>query len=72
MRTQLTTSMLTVLATNINKKIADGRFFEISKRFIPKQLPVTEQPDELATMSIGIYGENEDFFTLKGLIEANK
>jgi len=70
MRTQLTTSMLTVLATNINKKIADGRFFEISKRFVPKQLPVTEQPDELATMSIGIYGEDEDFFTLKGLIEA--
>ncbi len=70
MRTQLTTSMLTVLATNINKKIEDGRFFEISKRFIPKSLPVTEQPDELATMSIGIYGEDEDFFTLKGLIEA--
>ena len=70
MRTQLTTSMLTVLATNINKKIEDGRFFEISKRFIAKSLPLTEQPDELATMSIGIYGENEDFFTLKGLIEA--
>ncbi len=70
MRTQLTTSMLTVLATNINKKISDGRFFEISKRFIPKSLPVTEQPDELATMSVGVYGEGEDFFTLKGLIEA--
>ena len=70
MRTQLTTSMLTVLATNINKKITDGRFFEISKRFVPKALPVTEQPDELATMSIGIYGENEDFFSLKGMIEA--
>ncbi len=70
MRTQLTTSMLTVLATNINKKITDGRFFEISKRFIPKALPITEQPDELATMSIGIYGKDEDFFTLKGMIEA--
>ena len=70
MRTQLTTSMLTVLATNINKKIADGRFFEISKRFVPKSLPVTEQPLELATMSIGIYGKDEDFFSLKGLIEA--
>ena len=70
MRTQLTTSMLTVLSTNINKKITDGRFFEISKRFIPKALPVTEQPFELPTMSIGVYGENEDFFTLKGLIEA--
>jgi len=70
MRTQLTTSMLTVLATNINKKIADGKFFEISKRFVPKALPLTEQPDELATMSIGIYGDGEDFFTLKGMIEA--
>lgn len=70
MRTQLTTSMLTVLATNINKKITDGRFFEISKRFIPKQLPLTEQPEELPTMSIGIYGKDEDFFSLKGIIEA--
>ncbi len=70
MRTQLTTSMLTVLATNINKKITEGRFFEISKRFVPKALPLTEQPLEIPTMSIGIYGENEDFFTLKGMIEA--
>ena len=69
MRTQLTTSMLTVLATNINRKIENGRFFEISKRFIPKSLPLTEQPDELPTLSIGIYGKDEDFFTLKGIIE---
>ena len=70
MRTQLTTSMLTVLATNISRKIIGGRFFEISKRFIAKSLPVTEQPDELATMSVGIYGKDEDFFTLKGIIES--
>jgi phenylalanyl-tRNA synthetase beta chain len=70
MRTQLTTSLLTVLATNINKKIAEGRFFEISKRFIAKSLPLTEQPDEIPTMSIGIYGKDEDFFSLKGIIEA--
>ncbi|MCQ2477821.1 MAG: phenylalanine--tRNA ligase subunit beta [Clostridia bacterium] len=69
LRTQLTTSMLTVLSTNINRKIENGRFYEISKRFIPHSLPVTEQPDELATMSIGIYGKQEDFFTLKGIIE---
>ena len=70
LRTQLTTSILTVLSTNINKKIEDGRFFEISKRFIPKSLPLTEQPLELPTMSIGIYGDEEDFFSLKGIIEA--
>ncbi len=70
MRTQLTTSLLTVLATNINKKIENGRFYEISKRFVAKELPLKEQPLEIPTMSIGIYGENEDFFTLKGIIEA--
>ena len=69
MRTQLATSMLTVLATNINRKIEQGRFYEISKRFIPKSLPLTEQPDELPEMSIGIYGKDEDFYTLKGIIE---
>ncbi len=69
MRTQLVTSMLTVVATNINRKIESGRFFEESKRFIPKALPVTEQPDELPTLCIGIYGKDEDFFTLKGIIE---
>ena len=69
LRTQLTTSMLEVLATNISRKVTEGRFFEISKRFIPKSLPITEQPDELPEMSIGIYGKDEDFFTLKGMIE---
>ena len=69
MRTQLITSMLTVLATNINRKNTDARFFEVSKRFVPKSLPLTEQPMEIPTMSIGVYGEKEDFFTLKGIIE---
>ncbi len=69
LRTQLTTSMLNVLSTNINRKIESARFFEISKRFIPKSLPLTEQPYELPTMSIGVYGDDEDFFTLKGIIE---
>jgi phenylalanyl-tRNA synthetase beta chain len=69
MRTQLVTSMLTVLATNINRKIPSARFFEISKRFVPKALPLTEQPLELKTLSLGLYGEKEDFFTLKGIVE---
>lgn len=69
MRTQLVTSMLGVLATNINRKIDAGRFFEESKRFVPKSLPVTEQPDELPTLCIGVYGKDEDFFTLKGIVE---
>ena len=69
MRTQLITSMLTVLSTNFNRKNTDVRFFEISKRFIPKVLPLTDAPDEIPTMSIGMYGKDEDFFTLKGTVE---
>ena len=69
MRTQLVTSMLTVMSTNISRKITEGRFFEESKRFIPKSLPVCEQPDELPTLCIGLYGKDEDFFTLKGIVE---
>lgn len=69
MRTQLITSMLKVLATNSNRKIPAGRFFEVSKRFIPHSLPLTSQPQELKTLSIGMYGEAEDFYTLKGVIE---
>ena len=69
LRTQLITSMLTVLSTNYNRKNTDIRFFECSKRFIPKALPLTEAPDEIPTMSVGIYGSEEDFFTLKGIVE---
>ena len=70
MRTQLISSMLGVLSTNINHGITDGAFFEISKRFIPKALPLTEQPEEKTTLSLGMFGEGEDFFTLKGVVEA--
>ncbi len=70
MRTQLISSMLSVMSTNINRKISDARFYEVSKRFIPKALPITEQPDELPTLSLGFYGKEEDFFTMKGVIEA--
>lgn len=69
MRTQLVTSMLSVVSTNINRKNSAARLFEISKRFIPKAMPLTEQPNELKTLSIGIYGEGEDFYTIKGIIE---
>ncbi|MBQ7107907.1 MAG: phenylalanine--tRNA ligase subunit beta [Clostridia bacterium] len=69
MRTQLVTSMLTVISTNMNRKNADARFFEISKRFVPKALPLVEQPNELKTLALGIYGDGEDFYTLKGLVE---
>ncbi len=69
MRTQLITSMLSVMSTNYNRKASAVRLFEVSKLFIPKALPLTEQPLELPALSLGLYGQNENFFTLKGLIE---
>lgn len=69
MRTQLVTSMLTVLSTNYNRKNKNVKLFEASKIFVPKNIPVTEQPFEIPQLCIGLYGENEDFFTLKGLVE---
>lgn len=69
LRTQLVSSMLNVMATNYSRKNPQVRLFEIASRFVPKALPVTEQPEELPTLSIGMYGETEDFFTLKGVLE---
>ena len=69
MRTQLVTSMLTVLSTNYNRKIQSARLFEVSKRFVPKALPLTEQPLEIPSLCLGLYGSDEDFFSLKGIIE---
>ncbi len=69
MRTQLYTSMLNVMATNYNRKAPAVRLFEVSKLFVPKSLPLTEQPLELPALSIGLYGDGETFFTMKGLLE---
>ena len=69
MRTQLISSMASVLATNISRKNPAGRFFEVSKLLLPKALPLTEQPEEVPALSLGLYGEGEDFFSLKGIVE---
>ncbi len=70
LRTQLITSMLTVLSTNNNRKNPAARFFEVGKLFVAQSLPLTEQPDEVPALCIGLYGQGEDFFTLKGIVEA--
>ena len=69
MRTQLVTSMLSTLSTNFNRKIPAVRMFELSKIFKAHALPLTEQPDEIPHLCLGIYGDDESFFTLKGIIE---
>ena len=70
MRTTLAPSMLNVIVENLKKGNAEGRLFELSKVYIPESLPLTKQPDERATMCLGVFGGDEDFFTVKGVLEA--
>lgn len=69
MRTTLVPSMLNAISRNQKKGNLEGRLFEIAKIFIPKELPLTDYPDERDTLCVGVFGQNEDFFTLKGIAE---
>jgi len=60
---------LRVLATNYNRRVEEARLFEMSYVYIPKSLPVTELPDEKPVLTIGMYGEDIDFYDLSGIIE---
>lgn len=69
MRTTLAPQMITAMARNQKKGILEGRIYELGNKFIAKELPLTEYPDERPTICIGIFGEDEDFFSLKGLTD---
>lgn len=69
MRTQLTHSMLEVLAYNAAHFNKSAALFETAKTYHPKSLPLTELPDEKETLVIGMYGADADFFALKGVAE---
>lgn len=68
MRTLSLNGMLTSLATNYNRRNKDVRLYEMGNVYLPKQVPLTELPDERMTMTLGMYGEG-DFFTMKGVVE---
>ena len=69
MRTTLASQMLYAISRNQKKGILEGRIFELGNVFIPKELPLTEYPDERKALCVGVFGENESFFSLKGLAE---
>ncbi len=68
MRTIPLNGMLTSLSTNYNRRNKDVRLYELGNIYIPKQVPVTELPEERMQFTLGMYGEG-DFFTLKGVVE---
>ncbi|HAN09882.1 MAG TPA: phenylalanine--tRNA ligase subunit beta [Clostridiales bacterium] len=68
MRTQMLNGILLALSNNYNKRNENAYLFDISKVYIPKDLPLTELPNEITTLAIGMYGE-VDFYNIKGIIE---
>ena len=68
MRTVSLNGMLTSLSTNFNRRNKDVRLYEMGNIYLPKQLPLTELPEERMQMTFGMYGEG-DFFTMKGVVE---
>ena len=70
MRTVMAPCMINVISENVRTEHAAGRFFELANVYLPKSLPLTEQPEERKTLCIGAYGSGEDFFSVKDSIDA--
>ncbi|MCR5268422.1 MAG: phenylalanine--tRNA ligase subunit beta [Lachnospiraceae bacterium] len=68
MRTISLNGMLTSLANNYNRRNKDVKLYELGNVYLPKQVPLTELPDERMQFTLGFYGEG-DFFTMKGVVE---
>ena len=68
MRTTSLNGMLTSLATNYNRRNKNVRLYELGNIYLPKQLPLTELPEERMQFTLGMYGDG-DFYTMKGVVE---
>ena len=67
MRTSLLPNVLEVMARNYNRSIEEVAAFELGRVFIK-----TEEllPREIRNIAMGIYGEENDFYAMKGDVEA--
>ena len=71
MRPTTIPSMLQTLATNANKKNTSAKLFDLSKNYknIKNEVENGEVPLQEEILTIGMYGEDIDFYILKGIIE---
>ncbi len=67
MRTTAIPSLLEVLSRNYNNRNLNAKIFELAMQYIPRG--TEELPIEKQSVSIGMYGSNVSFFTLKGVVE---
>ncbi len=68
MRTILTPNMMEVLARNSSRNIDAVKAFEIGNTFMDNPYSPDNLPDEQYSLCIGMYGKDEDFYSLKGTV----
>lgn len=68
MRTTCVPSMLEVISRNYNNRNLSGRLYEMGKVYLPKETPDI-LPDEREVAIVGTFGDKEDFFALKGILD---
>lgn len=71
MRTSTIPSMMQMLANNSAKKNKNVQLFDLSKIYQDNNHVIEkgELPQEDTILTIGIYGENADFYRVKGIVE---
>lgn len=71
MRPSTLPSMMQILSLNANKKNQDVKLFDISRNYknVNGEVEKGEVPLQENILTIGMYGKDVDFYTLKGLIE---
>ena len=67
MRTTALPSMLEVVSRNYNNRNLSASFFELAKVFSPKD--ENTLPEEKRYLTLAMYGDGCDYFTLKGKLE---
>ncbi len=66
MRTSMLPSLMTVCSTNLRARNLEARFFEVGRIFQPTG---EKLPAESDVLGLCAYGSEEDFFTVKGVVE---
>ena len=68
MRPLLAPSMLNIVVENLKKGNADGRIFELANIYRPTE--EEKLPEERLHLGLAAFGNEEDFFSVKGSVEA--
>lgn len=69
MRTTTIPEMLDIVSRNYNKRVEQGEFFEIAYVYLTDEKPMVNLPEHREVITIGMYGKDKDFFSLKGIVE---